>query len=317
MQLTLPEIQSSEQYKSVFKDEKLWQTVIRHLCDKHELSGSISRATRGSHIVYRVGDVWVKLMAPIYASDMKFEIAGLQSVSKKLSVQTPEILYSGHLDSWPYVVLSHVPGERIGAVFSELSVQNQISLAVEIASVTKEISRVPFEVTVQTRCDWNQFIQTQFDNLYQHHKARNLPGGWLSGVTEFISKFDRKDFMSSDPCFLHSDLTYDHFLLTNRSGIYEVSAVIDFADCRVGHREYEMPASAVFIFKENRSAMQVYVQEMKANTNTNAAGSNFSEKLMAWTLLHQYSDLNTYFSNHMTKVSPGDFSELSKLVFPF
>lgn len=314
MSKLLPEIQTGAEFSELFQQDLIWRPALEHLVKELNLQGPIRRANRGSHIVYRIGDQWLKLMAPIYSKDMAYELEGLKSTQGRLSVKTPEIRHIGELESWPYVVMSDVPGVRIGDVYSELNQQNQISLATEIARITTEISEIRPSAEIKQRADWNVFIQQQYMNVYEHHKARKMEEPWLAGLKEFISKFDVKDFMTSRPKFLHSDLTFDHFLLSQTNGQYKVSAVIDFADCRCGHPEYEMPASAIFIFKGNAPALTAYVQTM--NLESLAGSPSISEKLMAWTLLHQFSNLAAYFDKEMKMIQPGNFSELSKLVFP-
>jgi hygromycin-B 7''-O-kinase len=118
--------------------------------------------------------------------------------------------------------------------------------------------------------------------------------------------------MTSKPVFLHADLTWDHFLVVENEAEPKVSGVIDFADCRLGHSEYDIPASAAYILKGDTEALRNYILGLGLND----LSQNLSEKLLAWTCLHQYSDLNNYFKSEMTLVKPGNFSALAKMVYP-
>jgi len=123
-----------------------------------------------------------------------------------------------------------------------------------------------------------------------------------------------EEFGMQSPVYLHAELTWDHFLVTKTGNSWDVSGVIDFADCRVGPPEYEMSTSIAFLFKKNRDAMQKYVQAMGVDLRQDSA--RFSEKLLAWTALHLFSNLTTYFSKEMAEVNEGDFAALARMVYP-
>jgi hygromycin-B 7''-O-kinase len=336
----LPEIKTAEEYRSYFSNDKIWEPVVRAIQKRHGLSGEFQRSTRGSHIVYRLGDQWLKIMTPIFAGDMAFEVAGLRSVEGKLSVKTPALLAEGEIEGWSYILCSHVPGKRIGDVWKELGPSQKINLSRSLARITLELQSCPVLPEVLARGDWNAFIQEQWVNLETHHHSKKMDPLWLRGLLKFRDQFQIQDFLTASPVFLHADLTYDHFLVEED----QVSAVIDFADCRSGRGEYDLPATLAFIFKGEREALSAYLSELgrlwpelgelksqgpglrapgsspaKLGEPGLAGDSKLSERLMMWTLLHKYSDLRNYFAIEMNAVpesSKGDFATLSKLVYP-
>ena len=310
----LPSIRNDEHFSELFSNDALWKPAIDQIALDHGLVGNPIRGRRGSHIVYRVGDKWIKLMAPIYAKDMAYEIEGLKIVQDKINFVTPKIVAEGKLESWPYVLLTHVEGERIGDIWKDLSLENQITLAEEIAEATHSIGKLHATRFIEERGDWNEFIQTRLQNAFAHHKKKNLDDVWVQNLEEFIKQFSVSEFTLEQPCFMHADLTYDHFLIKNEGGLWKLNGVIDFADCRKGHPEYEMIASLVFLFKKNSKVLRAYLLKIgisEANINR-----RFSEKLLAWTILHLFSNLNNYFSDEMKQFPNGDFKALAALVFP-
>ncbi len=309
----LPKIIDRKHYAELFEQDLIWEPSIRFLAEKYLLSGVPIRGVRGSHIVYRVGNCWIKIMAPLFAKDMAFEIAGLKSIEGRLRVATPQILGQGEIEDWPYIILSHVEGERIGDVWSTFNAEEKCSMARQIAATTLELQACAVDSVVRERGNWREFIKSRLKNLEDHHRTKNLDPLWLSKLAGFIGQFDEGEFIGSREVFLHADLTWDHFLVSRENGLPVLSGVIDLADCRGGHPEYDIPASAVFIFKNDPSSLREYLiglgyQEHELN-------QRFSEKLMAWTCLHFYSDLKNYFANEMPKQEPGDFSALAQNVF--
>jgi hypothetical protein len=44
--------------------------------------------------------------------------------------------------------------------------------------------------------------------------------------------------------------------------------------------------------------------------------SRYSEKLLAWSILHRYFSIIGYFQNELNACVPGDFKSLAHMVFP-
>ncbi len=309
----LPNVENRQHYSTLFEQDTHWEPAIAHLMKQHGLTGIPERGVRGSHIVYRVGSAWIKLMAPLFAKDMAFELAGLECAKNRISVPIPEILAQGIMEEWPYVILSHLEGERIGDVFFQLAPEDQLDLAEQIAEVTKSIHGVEANQIVAGRGDWSAFIRERLYGFEAHHKNKNLHEKWLSELPSFMAKFREEEFLSKRPIFMHADLTWDHFLVSQSGVRWNITGIIDFADCRLGHPEYEMVASIAFLFKGNRQAMRNYVTAMSISSTLD---ERLSEKLLAWTVLHFFSDLNTYFSRELEEVPVGDFSSLARRVYP-
>lgn len=306
----LPEIQNRKHYSELFRDDKNWDLAIRYLVKLHGLEGSISRGTLGSHVVYRVGSIWMKLMAPLFAGDMKFEISGLRVVQNKLSVPTPHILFEGELEGWKYVLLSHVEGQPIRNIWSAQSDDQKLKLSIQMAQIVQQLRGVPADAVIQNRYHWNEFIKSQYENMESIQASKDLEEPWLKNVKAFISEYDLSEFQTSNPVFLHADLTSDHFLVTED----KVSGVIDFADCQVGHPDYELLAPAGFIFKGQKTWLRHFL--MNCGFESHKLDASFSHKLMAWTLLHRYCAIHTHFKNEMLASEQGNFKDLAEKVYP-
>lgn len=314
MSKLLPEIIDRKQYGELFSQDAIWEQSIQHLADKHQLAGVPRRGVRGSHIVYRIGNSWIKVMAPLFARDMAYEVAGLECIVGRLNVDAPKILAQGVIEGWPYIVLSHVEGERIGDVWGSFNSTEKNSLARQIAKTTLELQACAANSVVRERGVWKEFIKARLENIVPHHKSKNLDPRWLEMLPTFLSQFDESEFVGKEEVFLHADLTWDHFLVSRHNDKPVISGVIDLADCRVGHSEYDIPASAAFIFKNEPASLREYLLGM--GYPDSQLNQRLSEKLMAWTCLHFFSDLKNYFSAEMARHSPGDFSALAGSVFP-
>jgi hygromycin-B 7''-O-kinase len=313
MSLVLPQIKDRNHYKALFADNRHWDPAIAYLIEKHHLTGEVKRGVLGSHIVYRVGDCWIKLMAPIFAADMAFELSGLRTVEGRLSVSTPRIMAEGELEGWAYVILSHVDGEAIRNVWPKLDDDQKKTLTEQIATITRELSACRPDAVIEKRFNWNEFIQKQYDDCEIHQRKMDLPATWLSRLRPFLATFEGREFQTSHPVFLHADLTFDHFLVTTEKQP-RISGLIDMADCQVGHFEYELVAPAVFLFSGKKTFLRHYL--LQCGFSESQLNQRFSEKLLVWSILHRYFSLIGYYKAEMDSCRPGDFSALAKKIFP-
>ena len=314
MGLYLPIVANADHYSQLFPQNSLWEPAILHLAKKHKLPGEPRRASTGSHIVYRVGDYWIKLMAPLFAKDIAFEVGGLNSIKGRVSVAVPLILAQGVLEGWSYIILSHVTGDRVGEVWPGLSPSQKTDLARHIGQITLELQACAADPVLKLRGDWTEFIRSRLRDVVAHHQSKKMDPLWLAGLPAFMGRFKEEEFVGDKEVFLHADLTRDHFLVGQRDGRPVVSGVIDLADCRVGLSEYDIPATAAFIFMKEPASLREYLQGL--GYKEDQLNQRMSEKLMAWTCLHLYSDLKNYFSHDTPLHTPGDFASLAYSVFP-
>jgi fructosamine-3-kinase len=308
----LPIISSPEEYREVFKDQSIWDPVFKAIAQRHQLSLNLRRSDQGSHIVYQAGDFWIKLMAPIYEKEMIYEIAGLKSIQNQLSIATPKVLVQDSIEGWPYVVLANVPGEAIKSVWPRINHVQQTELALQIANLLKQISRCKATEIIRTRCDWNQFINNQYDSCIEQQTKKQMPVEWLQNLKLFLSQFQISEFLTDRPVYLHSDLSYDHFLVTEQDNSVLVSGIIDMADVQSGHWEYELAAPCVFIFKGQKQILRSFLSRLGVMD----LNQRFSEKLLAWCILHRYFFMYAFFKKEMEDCVAGDFSSLAQRVFP-
>ncbi len=307
----LPHIENREQYRLNFIENQIWEPAINFLSQKHRLVGQPERGILGSHIVYRVGNHWIKLMAPLFSQDMPFEVAGLKCLKNRLTVPIPEILGEGNLEGWEYIILNHLNGESIRNVWMALPSQKKDHLIDQIAETILQIRRCPADPIVQSRFEWNSFITLQFTDCQKNQKMKQFPEAWIKHFPEFLNGVGLDSFLCAVPCFLHSDLTGDHFLINE---VGNLTGLIDLADCQTGHPEYELLAPAIFIFKSDRKSLQRFL--LKCGYTTQDFNRKFSERLLAWSFLHRYCGLISYFPNEIAQTKVGDFSTLAEVIFP-
>lgn len=311
--MLFPIISDTQDYSFLFKDSSIWEKIILYISQKHGLKGKLERATSGSHIVYRVGDHWIKLMAPLYSNDMQFEIEGLKSIEDRLSVQSPKILLTGEIESWKYLVMSHVDGQPIRHLWMNLKQDEKLIICDQIGKILGELKNCRPSKVISHRFIWNSFIQNQYNNVRNLQQQKGLPEPWLNTAEDFLKQSAIDDFLIDQPVLLHADLTFDH-LLMKIDPIPRITGIIDMADCQVGHPEYELLVPCCFIFKGESNLLRRFL--FSCAYRDSQINQNLSFKLMRWLLLHRYGVIQKIFRRELESCPPGDFKALAQILFP-
>lgn len=310
--MLLPLNFTRDEYFKLKKDSSVWLPAIQSICQKHGLFGEPVQSKTGSHIVYRVGDVWLKLMAPMFKHDMKYELAGLRSVARLKEFNRPKILFTGEIEDWFYVALSHVGGLPIRECWSQFDRKTKLDMAKQIAQLVNALGKCESDPDVVSRFDWNPFVTGQKKNAVRLHGERGLTKSWTDGLDIFLDQFPIEEFLFDHPVFMHADLQFDH-LLIDLGSAPKVSGIIDLADCQTGHPYYELGALMVFVFKEDSEVIQEFIKHLDF-------GRSFpkltSERIMAWCMVHRYFTMTPLFGSIMAEFTPGDFAGLSRRLFP-
>ena len=228
----LPEIQCEDQYSALYEDDAIWQPAVRALAARHGISGELERLTLGTHVVYRIGEVILKLYCPLWAEFFEMERIALESVD---NLPAPTLLSHGKIDGWSYLLQSRVMGVPAQSVWRKLPLRVRRSLVGEIGALLRHLHDLPLPKGLDA--DWASFLQARLEGAEAHHCAQEP---WSSWIRSRLAAFAEPPFPH---VFLHADLTEDHFLLTKREdGSWFVSGIIDFGDARIGHPFYDFVA---------------------------------------------------------------------------
>jgi len=281
----LPRIENRDEYFKEFLNSNVWDKAIEFITRKHLLSGTPMRADLGSNIVYRVGGHWIKLFAPIFQDEFEIEIAGLETASSINEFSVPRLFAAGLVDSWPYMIISHVEGVRIGDRWDALASEQKVRLASQFAVVTRVIQKLKPPEIIRKRFDWNVFITDRFSLALSTQVTKGLSTTSVRKLVFFLSQFSVDQFMCAEPVYLHADLTHDHFLIDETGN--HIQGVIDFTDSMIGHPEYDLAAYFCYLLQRRKEAQLEFYKKWGYSLEPT--------RILMWIVLHLFSDLNRYF----------------------
>jgi hygromycin-B 7''-O-kinase len=307
---TAPEIDDSLRLRAC-ADEERWRAAARLAAQRHGLACSEARMfPTGSDVVLDCGRHVFKMTAPRWARELDVEARWLERVAGRLPVATPEPLARGELDGWPYVLASRLAGRPLGEAWPALASDDRSRLARSIGELCAALHGLPVEG--EEVAAWAGFLERMRDGARARLARDDLTAEWLDRVEPFLASLE--PLSPRPPVLLHTELLDQHLLVEERSGRVELCGLIDFADGRVGHPWYELPAVVEFVFRGERPLLRELLRAY--GMSAAALDEGLSRELCGWSLLHRFGDLTRLIAA-CGEPLPASLSEIARRLYGF
>ena len=284
----LPDIAFEDDYRAVYSDDALWLPAVRAICERHRLTGDLSRTVLGTHIVYRCGSVIVKLFCPVWADDERAERLVLQRVE---GLPFPELIADGVIEGWRYLVMAAIPGVPALDLWDTLDGHQRLGIVRELGDIMRRLHAQP--PIPELAVDWDAFLAERIDACPGHH---DVEGPWRDWIAARVDRFGEPPFV---PTLINADITEDHVLLSERNGRWTISGLIDFGDAMMGHPYYDFIAPLAFYTYGEPALSRALVESYGLELT-----SALRERLTTYCLLHEFGRLADFLERH--PVNDGD-----------
>jgi hygromycin-B 7''-O-kinase len=294
MRLNLPSITDADAFRRRFHDD-VWQQATDAICARHRLAyTTLRRSTHGENIIFFVDQRFVvKIFAPLRGQYGR-ERASLEFAHGKLSVATPEVVHTGELDGWPYLVMTHLPGIPMRDVWTEIEDGERMVIVSRLGVAMRELHAhaAPLSQAALNR-DWHAYVEQQAHASVERQRACDANPEWLRSLPAYIAaRLELLPQTDYQPVLLHGDIHPGNVLLAQTSGCWLPSGLFDFGDSFCGFHEYEFVAPGVLMVQGRRELQRTMLHaygytEAQLDTNMRA-------RLMLLTILYECSDLRKY-----------------------
>lgn len=278
----LPPAESDEDFDEL-TDEDL-RPGVEALC--RDLGADVSglyRFPTGTLPVYAAGPLVLKLFPPVYADEYPVEAGVLAAVHGRLPIPTPAVHATGERDGWNYVLMTRLAGTSLETAWSSLDTAARDGLATRLGETLAALHALPPpEIDDWEPEDWDDFVYTQRAMCVARQKGLGLGPEWLGRIEPFLDSVELPD---GEPVLLHTEIVREH-LLVSPDGI---TGLFDFEPAIRGAAEYEFVSVGVSCAAGDARflgrVLRAYGQD---------ADEAFRRRMMAWTLLHYYSNMREY-----------------------
>lgn len=286
----LPTVDKLEDYRRSYRDAGVWLPVMRAICQRHSLDASqLEFAPPGTHVVFRIEGLYLKLFAPLWADDFVTERLVLHRLSERadaLPVPTPHLVAEGEIEDWPYLVVTAVEGMPLCQVWDEMDVHDREHVAACCGELMAALHATPTEGLEPIAVDWPAFVEEQTQACFDGIARAGLGERWVHDVHAFFARLPPLFEPGFRLVLLNADLTDEHVLVSRREGRWEVTGYIDFGDAMLGHPHYEFAAPGCSITRGFPCLQQAML--LAYGFAEDQLDKALADRLMAYTLLHRF-----------------------------
>lgn len=288
-----PDADDEEDFDAVVRDEEALGPGVRALCASLGVTGVPSRYPGGSLPVYAIGDLVLKLFPPVHVEEMPVEAGVLAAVRGRLPVPTPGVHAAGTFERWGYVLMDRMPGVPLSTCWSSLGTAERDSIADQLGEAVAALHAVPIPAIDDWWPErWPEFVAGQIAGCAGRHRALGLAPEWVAQIPGFLAGIP---LGGERPVLLHTEIMNEHLLVEDG----RLTGLIDFEPAMRGAPEYDFVGPAVFLADGDA---RFYGRLLRAYGIKPDA--ELRRRLMAWTLLHYYSNVSAYLSRLPAPAEP-------------
>jgi hygromycin-B 7''-O-kinase len=284
----LPHAVDEAGYDALCADDAALAPGVAALLAGHGLAGeSVQRFDSGSLPVYAVGDAHVlKLFPPDEQTHADIEAGVLAAVQGRLPIPTPRLVAAERHDGWPYVLMSRLRGERLVDAWPHLSEAERDRAADTLGQAVAALHAIDTVPLADLRPAWHEFLPAQRTSAAERQQKPGLAALWVQQVEGFLARW--MPAPAPRLALLHTELMREH--LTVHQG--HLAGLFDFEPAMIGAPEYDFASTGLFVAcGEARTLRRILLAYGYAPA---ALDENLSMRLMAYALLHRYSNLRWY-----------------------
>lgn len=190
-------------------------------------------------------------------------------------IPAPRLLAAAERTGAPsYVIVTAIPGASAEHTWGDLSRSEQLALARSFGAVTRACQQLPpgdlaaVERQVGGGRDSIAFEREQ--RLAEIVAAPTLPEARRtlfdplpSASREDLIQFiygEARDYCAAQPVFNHADLSHAHVFISNTTGAWALSGVIDWAEAMLVPAEWDITFLWFWTFTRDREAMRACLE---------------------------------------------------------
>ena len=315
MRLKLPTISDASDYSLHFNDD-VWKQAASAICARHRLAHTnIRRSPQGENIIFLIDEtVVIKIFAPFRENYLR-ETTALDFAQGKLGIRTPELLHTGEIDGWPYLVMTQLAGHASRAVWANVGRQDRLEIVSRLGVAMRELHahRAPLQTALDR--DWHGFVERQARESVERQRACDANPEWLDRLPAYIAS--RLSLLPGGDrqVFLHGDIHAGNLLLTQENGRWQIAGLIDFGDSLCGFNEYEFVAPGVLMVQGDGELQRTLL--LAYGYTEEQLDLDLRARLMLLTILYECSDLRKYALRLAPEATSLTLDELEQAIWKF
>jgi len=273
------------------------------------LGAGLERFPGGSVPVFAVGDEHVVKLFPLAErSYFETEWAALTRIDGRLSIPTPRAIAKGERDPWLYIVMTRLSGCSLAEAWQTIEAHDRLQLIRQVGAALAALHATATDELEPLTVDWPRFMDAQRASSRDRQIARGLAAPWVDAVDGFLARWIPRE--DGAGVFLHTEVMREHLLVERQNGAWHISGLVDFEPAMIGAREYEWAAVGIFLTCAEPGLLAALLDAYGAEVD-----DELPLRIMAYALLHRYSNLPWYLERLPAPDKIGDLEALARRWF--
>lgn len=240
-----------------------WQASLDMISNQHfRQSVRWERAALGRNVVF-MNETWVlKLGAPGWMVESAREIHALQWITgQQLPVQTPELIGTGVVDGWSYLIQRRLPGRNLFDLWKTLNPAQRERIAIQHGEILAALHALslPDESTQKGLCfDWAAMMTEHRLMCAPEMEKSGVNPALVAQVESYLAGADGVWQNEAKPVLLHGDLTHLNLLVEPAGPDWQITGLIDWGDAKLGPPGHEFISPGVHMYLGDRAALSSF-----------------------------------------------------------
>jgi hygromycin-B 7''-O-kinase len=255
----LPHSVDEQQYWGAVYAQPLayWQPALETIRARHRLpDGDWSRCTLGKNAVFTLGPVVVKICPPFWIADLQTEADTLSFVNARLPVATPELLATGELGAWMYLVESRLPGQLLRARWPVLRLDERVALARQHGALMAAVHALPVhDAPTRLVFDWPTRLAEQRGACERAMRQSGVSEQLLADLAAYLRDAQPLLDADTDRALVHGDLDAVNMLVEYTHSQWQITGLLDWGDATLGPPLHEFISPCVHTYLGERATL--------------------------------------------------------------
>jgi hygromycin-B 7''-O-kinase len=311
LEIPSPELYTHQDFRS-----NAWKAAVAEICRRHCLRFSeLRRAEQGENIIFFVDARFVVKIFVEPRDNFLREKASLEFVHGKMSLPTPEILFAGEIEGFPYLVITQLAGALMREIWGKLEDREKLPAVEQLGVAARELHSYPVPSDFGFKRDWHKFVRQQSSETLERQKRGGVNAQVLAALPEFIETNLKLLPQTITPVLLHGDIHPGNVVMQERNGRWEATGLFDFGDSFSGFHEHEFVAPGVLVIQGKRELQRAHF--LAYGYEETDLDEVFRACLMLLTILYECSNLRRYAERLRPEAVNYTLAELEQEIWAF
>ena len=291
MSFLLPPITTWEQWAASFDDVRVWRPVVDAICEREGIVYDTIEAPESNTNAVFILDrrVVIKIYSPFW-EECAFERRLMELLQQDATVPVPAIRAAGEFRDrrvWSYLAMEFCAGRPIDELRAKMSKEALLEVAARIGRVIRRLHAIDPDplAAIDKGERWDALIDRRRRDVLPELLDRGLIVPGIAPDLEALLDEAVAASRAAVQVVVHGDLNAEHLLMEERNGRWNVSALIDFGDARIGVPDYDWMPLWLGPCNRDVAAMRAFLDAYDPRV---LADDALGRRVAAWTLLHDF-----------------------------